>query len=105
MTTNGLIPKSITIEGNFKPFNKGDPMGVSDGTSISITYEIPDGISRKDLNRMVLEEKRHIDLMCLVAERMKGSVPDSIFNARKAQILSAYAAKGIGRPTTEEENG
>jgi hypothetical protein len=66
--------------------------GSSDGTVISMTYDV-DSAALGDRNGFRIElfrEKLSLDLMALAMERMKGSVPEAMYNARVSAVRSAY---------------
>jgi len=84
-----LIPKSVTIGSEAKHFELDG--GVSNGSSFSITFDIPDIIyERKELTLWMLAEKEKLDLLVLSAEVLKGALSKENYAARKLLIKSNY---------------
>lgn len=100
MTTLKLIAKQVTVGSEAKFF--GLDRGASDGSSVSITFEIPEGMDEKELKRAMLVEKERLDMFVLVAERIKESMPDNVFQQRKAALKSQYD-KLLGRGGSKAE--
>lgn len=96
MAMSKLRPTSITLHSELKFFRLGDN-GSSDGTSMGITFEVPEGLAGKDLRIEMLREKRALDLMVLNAEMLKGSIDATRYEKRKAVLIQQYdkALKGL----------
>ncbi|HEC60639.1 MAG TPA: hypothetical protein ENI27_00100 [bacterium] len=86
MTT--LIPKKITLGSEAKHFALDE--GVSNGSSVSMTFDVPKGISKHDLVQWMYLEKEKLDLFVLSAEFLKGAVSTAEYTARKATIQMNY---------------
>lgn len=84
-----LKPRSVTIQSEVKFFRLGDN-GSSDGSSIGVTFDIPDGLSAKETRLEILKEKRALDIMVLNAERLKGTIDERRYDLRKQAITTAY---------------
>lgn len=83
-----LAPRTVTIESNLKAF--GLDKGISDGTTVSVTYDVPPDTTRPEFTRLVLEEKERLDKLALYMEHAKGSVENDFLSRRKAQIERGY---------------
>jgi len=83
-----LIPKSVTIGSEAKHFELDG--GVSNGSSFSITFDIPEDTLRKELTQWILAEKEKLDLLVLSAEVLKGALSKENYAARKLLIKSNY---------------
>jgi len=83
-----LTPKSVTIGSEAKHFELDG--GVSNGSSISITFDVPNTTSRKELAKWILTEKEKLDLFVLSAEVLKGALSKEHYAARKLLIKSNY---------------
>lgn len=94
MTEATLIPKQVTVTSEVKFF--GLDRGASDGSGLTVTFDIPPGISRKDLERMIWVEKERLDLQVLIAERVKESITEENFKHRVERMKATYA-KLVGR--------
>lgn len=77
------------VESSLKVFSLD--RGSSDGSTISITFDVPPGMQRNDLNRALLEEKEKLDMLVLHMERLKGTISPDFFGTRADQIKAAYA--------------
>jgi hypothetical protein len=86
----GLIPRQITVGSDFKAFTKSDPIGLSDGSSVSITFDVDPNLNDVELSRLVFIEKEKLDLATLTMEYAKGSITDTLFQHRKARIRGTY---------------
>lgn len=88
MTEKALVPRQVTITSEAKFFSLD--RGASDCSGLSITYDVPEGISRRGLEQMIWAEKERLDLMVLVSERVKESVDAESFKKRVERIKSEY---------------
>lgn len=86
--TPKLKPRTVTLGSEAKFF--GLDKGESNGSSASITFEIPDGMTDADLKRAMLLEKERLDIFTLITERLKGSLSQELFEARRANIKNGY---------------
>lgn len=98
MNTPKLTPKTVQIGSELKFF--GLDRGASDGSSVSITFDIPEGVDDKEMRKLILTEKEKLDKLVLYCEQIKGSVDESVFKQRKAAITTAYD-KLLGRTKAE----
>ena len=57
-----LIPKTVTVEGSFKAFGFRD--GLSSGTDLSMTFEVPPGMTMEEIKKEVVGYKFTLDTMC-----------------------------------------
>ena len=89
-----LIPGKVQLTSSLKFF--GLDAGSSDGTEISIEFDVPAGMDRKTLRRAMLEEQERLDNLALYAQRLKGAVKDGLFHRRRAVIKENYD-KLLGR--------
>jgi hypothetical protein len=99
--TRKLIPKRVTVESSLKPFRSTDLGGASDGTSMSIEFEVPDGMDGRELRKAILSEKEHLDLLVLASERMKGAVSHELYQSRKKMLKASYDT-ALGRTQGED---
>jgi len=83
-----LTPRSVTIGSEAKNFALDD--GVSNGSSISITFDIPRDADRHELAISILSEKEKLDLFVLSAEYLKGALSSDEYARRKALIKANY---------------
>lgn len=83
-----LVPKQVTITSVFKAYGFRD--GLSSGSEISMTYEIPDGMP--DLAKEIKMKKLVLDSLVLRAEWVRGSIPEEVY-AHEAHKLDEAAAK------------
>ncbi len=92
MAIKYLTPTTVMVQTEAKFF--GLEKGSSDGTILCMTFDIhPDAVDNTNAFRAELfRQKRALDLMALHMERMKGSVPVGIFNARVKAVRQNYDA-------------
>lgn len=85
-----LTPTKILIQTEAKFF--GLEKGSSDGTVLAMEFDIlPDAYEDKNgFREELFREKLSLDLMALNMERMKGSVPEAVFNSRVSAVKSRY---------------
>lgn len=83
-----LIPKEVTIEGSFKTF--GLDKGRSDGTTVSMTFTVPEGMSIGELRMAMLKEKCKVDVLCFTAEALKGTIAAPLYEKLKGDLTKAY---------------
>ncbi len=90
MTIKLLTPTTVSIQSEAKFF--GLEKGSSDGTILCMTFDVhSDAVKDKNAFRAELfREKLSLDLMALNMERMKGSVPIGVFNARVKAVRENY---------------
>lgn len=98
MTEARLSPRSVTISSELKTFSK--ERGGTDGSFVSVSYDVPEGTKHGDLAALTLREKRSLDLLVLHMERMKGVLSDEFYSARVDAIRKNYdnALKGKLEP-------
>lgn len=85
---DGLRPRSITLESTFKVFSLDK--GASDGSTLTMAFDVPPEMSPQELRKALLTEKERMDLLVLTMERAKGVVPDSVWVARKNRLKATY---------------
>ena len=85
---NKPSPKKITLGSEAKHFQLDD--GMSNGSSVSMTFDIPDDLPNKDLVMWMYAEKEKLDLFVLSAEHLKGALGRDDYIRRKTQIKAAY---------------
>ena len=87
-----LKVRSVSLEASIKPVTLGQngATGYSDGTSVRMTYSVPDDMVREELDLLLEEEQQTLDLYVLKAEHIKGTLPDDVFHARKDRIIQIY---------------
>lgn len=83
-----LQPKSITLESSLKFF--GLDSGRSDGSSTSITFEIPPDMSSGEFRKALLEEKEQLDLLVATMELAKGTFARSKYENYKSGLRATY---------------
>lgn len=83
-----LTPKNVRLESSLKYF--GLEKGSSEGTTISIEYGVPEGITRKDLTILMLAENERLDLFCLLTERLRGALTDADYTTRRDALKAKY---------------
>lgn len=95
-----LIPKQVTVSSEAKFF--GLDRGASDSSGLSVTYDIPEGLSKKELEQLIWSEKERLDLMVLVSERVKESITEAAFAGRVARMKVQYAKlRGLAPEVSE----
>lgn len=95
-----LTPRSITISSELKFF--GLDRGASEGTNLSVTFDIPEGVEGQLLKQLMLREKKSLDLLALACEHIKGSIGAEGYANRKALIERGYAPL-LGKSEKEEQ--
>lgn len=83
-----LVPMSVTLTAEQKYFSRED--GRSDGSMISVTFHIPEGISDTELKKLMFQEKERLDLFVLIANKLSGSLSDELYTERRAEIKTGY---------------
>lgn len=93
--------RSVTISGSFKAYGMRD--GLSSGTDISITFDVPDGMPMVEVKKEIVRQKFMVDSMCLKAEMGKGMIPSELFNdlhqrakASSQAIINEYESSKQG---------
>ena len=84
-----LVPTSITIESSGKFF--GLEKGVSTGTLIATTFDVPEGTTADELKVARLEEKERLDLLVLTMEVARGSMTVEEYKGRRSVVQENYA--------------
>lgn len=95
-----LIPRRVTVGTSFKSWGGEPSSGTSEGTDLSIEFDVPDGIQGKELKLALLLEKMELDQLALVAERAKGTITNDFF-ARRRDLLKANYGKILQIPKLE----
>lgn len=96
-----LKPKEITVESSVKFFELD--RGMSSGSMLSITYEIPEGMDQEQLKIARLKEKERLDLTLLSMEVARGGMSVENFISRKNAVKKNYN-KLLKRETDEEDS-
>lgn len=86
----GLVPTKVRIKGQLKVWGGGAGQGVSDGSSFSVEYDVPDGIDLKTFRRLCLEQKQVLDQMALITERLKDAIGDEFYKLRMGKMKQNY---------------
>ena len=81
-------PKKMTLGSESKHFALDE--GMSNGSSVSITFDIPKDMPNKDLVTWMYSEKERLDLFVLSAEVLKGALSKNEYAVRKATIKTNY---------------
>lgn len=86
-----LVPRTVTISSSFKAF--GFREGLSGGTDVSVTLDVPPGFTIADLQKEIVRQKFMLDTMAMRAELGKGMLPLELFEdlykrAKKASEVS-----------------
>ncbi|HEC65657.1 MAG TPA: hypothetical protein ENI23_10195 [bacterium] len=81
-------PKKVTLGSESKHFVLED--GVSNGSSVSVTFDIPKDMPKKELVTWMYSEKERLDLFVLSAEVLKGALSKDLYAVRKAVIKENY---------------
>lgn len=103
MQETTLKPVRVTLESSLKLF--GLQQGSSEGSLIQMTFEIPEGFENNgQLLRLMLREKEKLDLFCLSAERLRGTLTSEEYQRRRALILQSYASV-LDKDVTTEGKG
>lgn len=82
-----LVPKSVTVTSQFKAF--GFREGLSSGSELSVTYEVPDGMSDIELRKEMVKKKFVLESMVLRAELGKGMIPVELYEEVHARTRKA----------------
>lgn len=71
-----LVLKTVTVSGSFKAFGFRD--GISSGTELSMTFDVPDSMSMEDVKAEIVKTKFTLDVTALRIEAGKGMVPSEL---------------------------
>jgi hypothetical protein len=71
-----LIPKQVTVSSSFKAF--GFREGLSTGSDISVTFDIPSGYSGSAVRAEIAKQKFALDSMVIAMEAAKGTIPKEL---------------------------
>jgi len=94
-----LVPRKVTIESSIKFF--GLDIGRSEGSTLSVEFDIPEGMDPKEFKRAYFTEKEQLDLAALAMEKARGSVKDSAYTNSRQRIKQSYD-RILGRGTADE---
>jgi len=94
-----LVPRKVTIESSIKFF--GLDIGRSEGSTVSVEFDLPEGMDSKEFRRAYFTEKEQLDLTTLAMEKARGSVKDSAYVNSRQRIKQSYD-KILGRSTADE---
>lgn len=92
---NMLVPKSVTINSSFKAYGFRD--GLSGGTDISVTFDVPEHWTMAEVRKEIIRQKFSLDTMAMRAELGKGLMPLSLFEElyARAKKFSEETISGI----------
>lgn len=91
--TKKLVPKTVTIGSDLKFYGDSSFRGVSgssSGSSVSVTYEIPPGVSKEELESLVYGLKLDLDQTVLDMEVRRGSVPKRAASEMEDHLIDSY---------------
>lgn len=93
-TPGALVTDSVDLTSTLKAWGGTDSAGRSSGTEVAFHYRVdlakyPD-LSPIELKRVILDEKRRLDLLCLDAEYLRGSIAYERYKAERAAIRERY---------------
>lgn len=93
-----LIPRSVTVGAAIKSFGLMD--GVSAGSDMSMTLDIPEGMSATELEAELVRVETFIQHRVLEVEAAKGIFPQHILTAVRTRILERLekARAGTAKP-------
>lgn len=96
-TKKTLVPRSVTLGAELKFFSL--EKGATDGTQLSVTFDVPPDVTLHDFKIMCHEQQRDLALYVLTSERLKGSLTSELYATRKNTIVKNY------EKITEQEAG
>jgi len=96
-----LVPRKVVLGSSIKFF--GLDIGRSDGTEISVEFEVPDGIDGKELKKAMLLEKENLDNLVLIMENAKGTMKESFWKTSRQRLKDAYDSM-LGRKKVDESS-
>lgn len=90
-----LVPKSVTVNSSFKAYGFRD--GLSGGSDISVTFDIPEGYSMADVRKEIIRQKFNLDVLAMRSELGKGLMPLPLFEElfARAKKFSEETINGI----------
>jgi len=95
---------SVSLGSSLKFFSK--ERGVSSGSEITISYELPPDTSDLDFNLILTREKERLDLLVLGAEFVRSSISQDDFATRKLAIKRTYEKiRADLQSNSEQSNG
>jgi len=83
-----LIPRSVTVESNLKLFELQN--GMSSGTTLAMTFDVPQGMDRPMLRQRMLEEKEILNRLAGVMEVASGAFERSRFEAWRNRMTALF---------------
>lgn len=96
-----LIPKTVTVSGSFKAYGYRD--GLSSGTDLSMTFEVPEGMTMDEVKAEIVKTKFTLDVTALRIEAGKGMIPaelmQDIVQRSKKNSKDMIEAYGKQEPT------
>ena len=94
----GLVIKEVTINSSLKAFGFRD--GISSGSEISITLDVPSDMTELELKKEIVRKKFTLDTMVARSEMGKGMIPKESYTeictrAKKTseEIIHGYDGK------------
>lgn len=95
----------LVISTSEKFFQKGDPLGRSTGSELSVEFDLEEGQSVKDVVRQFLAAKQKLDDAVLVAEYLRGAITGQQLESRRAVLKTRYQKALNGGKAEEASDG
>ena len=96
-----LVPKTVTVNGSFKAYGLVD--GISSGSDVGVTLDVPEGLTRKELDQKVLEWELWANRHALAAEMLKGFVSKETGQVFMQKLVGNFE-KGLEKLKGTNEN-
>lgn len=96
-----LKPKTLSISSSFKAW--GFREGLSTGTDLIMTFDIPDGMTEEAVKEEVARRKFSMDVLAMNLELAKGTIPQELFDelkTRESDFLVKYI-RGLHGPAPD----
>jgi hypothetical protein len=83
-----LVPRTVTVESNLKLFELQN--GMSSGTTLAMTFDIPEGMDRAMLRQRMLEEKEVLNRLAGVMEVASGAFERTRFESWRKRMTKLF---------------
>lgn len=83
-----LIPRKVFLQGSFKSIRLNN--NTSDGTEIGIEFDVPEGMTPKEVRRACFEEHKRLHKYAVTVEHLKDTVPYEDFRVRIKTINERF---------------
>jgi hypothetical protein len=83
-----LTPRKVSIEANLKLFTL--QTGISTGSSITVEFDVPDGLDPAELKDELYREKEQLDATLLTMELVRESLSREDYDRMRRRQRGAY---------------